>query len=175
LAVGLAFQGTLGNFAAGAMLLIFRPFKVGDVIRAGGEIGKVTEIELFTTELTTADNRRIIVPNGKIFGDTIENISHHETRRIEVSVGTDYAADTRRTRDILLEATGKVTTLLSDPAPVAVLAELGDSAVSWKVRAWCKSDDYWGALEALTEEVKLSLDAAKIGIPYPQLDVHLDK
>ncbi len=175
LAIGLAFQGTLSNFAAGAMLLIFRPFKVDDVIRAGGELGKVKEIELFTTELVTADNRRIIVPNSKIFGDTIENITYYPTRRVEVAVGAAYEADIRQTREVLLKAAKGLGGVLEDPAPEAFLSDLGDSSVNWKVRVWCNADDYWATVAGLTEAVKYAMDSAKIGIPFPQMDVHVQK
>lgn len=174
LAVGLAFQGTLSNFASGVMLLVFRPFKVGDFIRAGGESGTVKELELFVTELCTPDNRRIIVPNSKVFGDTIENVSHHPTRRVEVPVGVSYSADLQHCRAALLQAAQSLSTGLKDPAPVAVLADLGDSSVNWKVRVWCNASDFWPTTEALVEAIKTQLDAAQIEIPFPQLDVHTD-
>lgn len=175
LAVGMALQGTLGNFASGVMLLIFRPFKVGDVINAAGTVGKVFEIELFTTVLDTPDNRRIIVPNGAIFGGTIENISHHATRRCDVSVGTDYSADLDATRAVLDKAAASVAERIEDPGHQIVLASLGDSCIDWKVRVWCNSADYWGCMEATTRAVKMALDEAGIGIPFPQMDVNLEK
>ncbi len=175
LAVGLAFQGTLSNFAAGVMLLVFRPFKVGDVVSVAGVTGKVDEIGLFTTTADTPDNRRIILPNGSVFGATIENISFHATRRVDVAVGTDYGADLDQTRSILLEAAKRVPNVLGDPAPAIVLVALGDSSISWAVRVWVDSANYWPVMDALTREVKVALDEAGIGIPFPQLDVHLDK
>ncbi|MGB0953848.1 MAG: mechanosensitive ion channel family protein [Planctomycetota bacterium] len=175
LAVGMALQGTLGNFASGVMLLIFRPFKVGDVISAAGTIGKVFEIELFTTVLDTPDNRRIIVPNGAIFGGTIENISHHSTRRCDVAVGTDYGADLDATRAVLDKAAAGVAERIEDPGHQIVLASLGDSCIDWKVRVWCNSADYWGCMESTTRAIKVALDEAGIGIPFPQMDVHMDK
>lgn len=175
LAVGMALQGTLGNFASGVMLLIFRPFKVGDVVNAAGTVGKVFEIELFTTVLDTPDNRRIIVPNGAIFGGTIENISHHSTRRCDVAVGTDYGADLDATRAVLDKAAASVAERIEDPGHQIVLASLGDSCIDWKIRVWCNSADYWGCMEATTRAVKMALDEAGIGIPYPQMDVHMDK
>jgi small conductance mechanosensitive channel len=175
LAIGLAFQGTLSNFAAGAMLLAFRPFKVGDVIRTNGEIGTVAELELFTTELTTADNRRLIIPNAKVFGDTIENITHHPTRRVEIPVGVSYSADLKRCRETLLAAATDVSGVLEEPAPQAFLSELGDSSVNWKVRAWCSTADFWRVHDALVEAIKARLDGASIEIPFPQMDVHVDK
>ena len=175
LAVGLAFQGSLGNLAAGIMLLIFRPFKVGDVVSVAGQTGKIEEIDLFTTAMDTPDNRRIIIPNGTIFGATIENISHHSTRRVAVAVGTDYAADIDKTREVLLEAAKRVPGILTDPAPAVVLAELGGSSVDWSVRVWCNAADFFPVSDALTREVKYALDNAGIGIPFPQMDVHMDQ
>lgn len=175
LAIGLAFQGTLSNFASGVMLLVFRPFKVGDVINAAGVIGAVEEIELFTVELTTPDNRRIIVPNSVIFGGTIENITHHPERRVDVGVGTAYSADLDTTRKILEDAIAKVAGGLSEPEPQVFLSELGASSIDWKLRLWCKTEDYWDVRQTLMRDCKVTLDAAGIGIPFPQMDVHVDK
>lgn len=175
LAVGLAFQGTLSNFAAGAMLLVFRPFKVGDFVRVAGEAGTVKELELFTTELSTPDNRRLIIPNSKVFGDTIENVTHHPTRRVDVPVGVSYSADLRRCREVLGSAVGDVPGVLDDPAPQVFLSDLGDSSVNWAVRVWANTGDYWKVHEALVQAVKARLDEAGIEIPFPQMDVHLDR
>ncbi|MEM8598566.1 MAG: mechanosensitive ion channel domain-containing protein [Bacteroidota bacterium] len=175
LAIGLAFQGTLSNFSAGVMLLTFRPFTVGDVINAAGVVGKVDEISLFVTTMDTVDNRRIIVPNGELFGATIENITYHSTRRTDVAVGTDYSADLDATRAVLEGVFAKVDGILTEPAPQVYLSDLGDSSINWSVRAWCKAGDFWGVKEKLTRQVKVDLDAAGIGIPFPQMDVHLDK
>jgi small conductance mechanosensitive channel len=175
LAIGLAFQGTLSNFAAGAMLLVFRPFRVGDVVVVDGTIGTVQEIELFTTELTAFDNRRVIVPNASIFGSKIENLTHHPTRRVEVAVGTEYAADLDRTRGVLESVLAATEGILEDPPTQVLLAELGDSSINWKVRAWCKTEDYWTVFERLLRNSKYALDEAGIGIPFPQRDVHLDE
>jgi small conductance mechanosensitive channel len=175
IAVGLAFQGTLSNFAAGVMLLMFRPFSVGDVITVAGQTGKVNAIELFSTTLDTFDNRRFIVPNGQIFGSTIENITHHAQRRADVAVGVSYAADIDRTREVLTQAAGAVPGALADPEPAIVLLDLGDSAVNWSVRVWAKSDDFGAVKQAATRAVKVALDEAGIEIPFPQMDVHLTK
>ncbi len=177
-AVGLAFQGTLSNFAAGVLMLVFRPFKVGDVVSAAGVTGKINEIDLFTTTFDTPDNRRIIVPNSAISGGTIENISYHPHRRIEVVVGVDYSADITDTRKVLetaAETFADQTIQGEGRGSAVVLSNLGDSAVEWKVRIWVDAADYWSMLENLTAEVKRQLDAAKIGIPFPQLDIHLDR
>ncbi len=173
LAIGLALQGSLGNAAAGVMLLIFRPFKVGDLINAAGVNGKVDEIDLFVTTIDTPDNRRLIVPNGQIFGATIENVTHHETRRVDITVGAAYSASVEETRRVLLSAAAKVPGVLSDPAPVAVLTGLGASSVDWAVRVWAGRDDYWTVREALIGAVKAAMDDAYIGIPFPQMDIHL--
>ena len=173
-AVGMALKGTLGNFAAGVMLLIFKPFKIDQVVKVAGETGKVVEIDIFNTILDTPDNRRIIVPNGNVFGGTIENISHHSTRRVDVSVGSDYGADLDKTRETLLTAAKSIEQGLADPAPAIVLTELGDSSVNWSVRLWVKSEDYWAVKDELTRRVKNSLDQANIGIPFPHMEINLN-
>ena len=175
LAIGLAFQGTLGNFSAGIMLLVFRPFKVGDVVNVNGTTAKVTEIELFTTLLDTPDNRRIIMPNGNIFGNTIENITHHPTRRVDEAVGTDYDSSQEEAREVMLQVARNVEGGLSEPAPQVYLQELGGSSIDWAVRVWANTPDYWAVRERLTQQVKEALDEAGIGIPFPQMDVHLDE
>ena len=174
LAVGLAFQGTLSNFAAGVMLLAFRPFKVGDYVEIGSESGTVVEIELFHTELKTPDAKMKIVPNSKIWGDAITNYSVHPQRRVDVPVGVDYSADCDQVRGILLRVAESVEGGLADPAPAAFLKELGGSSVDWVVRVWVNTPDFWAVHERLVRDVKKALDQAEIGIPYPQMDVHLD-
>jgi small conductance mechanosensitive channel len=175
LAVGLALQGSLSNFASGVMLLIFRPFKVGDYIDAGGTAGTVQEIQLFATILDTPDNRRLIVPNGSVFGATIENVSFHPTRRCDVAVGTDYGADLDEVRAVLTKAAEALPHKLGDKDVAIVLQELGDSSIAWSVRVWVAASDFWPAKDELTRLVKKHLDDAKIGIPFPQMDVHLNK
>jgi len=174
LAVGLAFQGTLSNFASGVMLLIFRPFKVGDFVDAGGVSGVVEEIELFTVDIKTPDNKRVIVPNSAVFGSTITNYTHYDTRRVDIDVGVDYAATTEETRAKLETVPGRVEGVLEDPAPQIFLKSLGGSSVDWVVRVWCKTDDFWDVYQRTIHETKLVLDDAKLGIPFPQMDVHLD-
>lgn len=175
LAVGLAFQGSLSNLAAGVMLLVFRPFKVGDVVSTGGQTGKIDGINLFTTTMDTPDNRRIILPNSGIFGATIENLSHHPVRRVDIAVGVDYGADMDKTREVLEKAAGAVPGRLQDQDTQVILLNLGDSALDWQVRVWANTADYWTVLDAGTREVKKALDEAGIGIPFPQMDVHVDK
>ncbi len=173
-AVGMALQGTLSNFAAGIMLLIFRPFKVGDVVTVNGITGKVDEIALFTTTMDTPDNRRMILPNGSVFGSTIENISFHSTRRADVVVGVDYSADIDKTRQVLEAAARQIPGVLEDPGIGVVLTGLGASSVDWSVRMWCNAADFWAVKEQGTRQVKIALDEAGIGIPFPQMDVHVD-
>ncbi len=174
LAVGLAFQGSLGNFAAGVMLLVFRPFTVGHVVSTGGVVGKVVEIGLFSTILDTPDNRRIIVPNGAIFGATIEVISYHDVRRVDISVGVDYGSDLDRVRLVLEEAAAAVTNRVADPTPQVFLDSLGGSSIDFQVRVWGKTSDYWDTWQETTQLVYEHLNAAGIGIPFPQMDVHVD-
>lgn len=174
LAVGLAFQGTLSNFASGVMLLVFRPFKVGDWVKVDGEVGAVKEIELFTSHLSTPDNRLIIIPNSKVFGSKIENITFFEKRRVDIPVGVDYSADVDETRKALDVAVKNVEKQIEEPAPQVFLKELGDSSVNWVVRVWCKTEDYWDVYQSIIRECKKALDAAEISIPFPQMDVHLD-
>ena len=173
-AVGLALQGTLSHFAAGVMLLIFRPFGVGDRVSAADTTGSVVELGLFATLFDTPDNRRIIVPNGAIFGSTIENHTHHDTRRVDVSVGTAYDADLAATRSVLEAVAGRVEGGLDTPAPQVYLSELGASSIDWAVRVWTNTPDYWAVRERLTHQLKEALDTEGIGIPYPQMDVHVD-
>jgi len=174
LAIGLAFQGTLSNFAAGAMLLIFRPYKVGDLVNVAGHLGKVNEIELFTTSLDTPDNRRIIVPNGSIFGAVIENITYHPLRRAEIGVGTPYAADLDQVRETLERAVRNAPLVVPEPPPAVVLQELGASSINWLVRGWVRTETFIDARQAIIRAVKMELDAAGINIPFPQLDLHFD-
>lgn len=173
-AIGMAMSGMLGNIAAGVMLLLFRPFKVGDYVKAAGTEGTIDEIGLFTTMLDTPDKRRIIVPNSSIFGGNIENVSFHTTRRVAVSVGTDYGADLDKARAVMLEAAKNTEHVLTDPEPAVVLTGLGGSSIDWAVRVWVDSSNFWPVSDALTRNVKVALDEAGIGIPFPQMDVHLD-
>lgn len=173
LAVGLAFQGTLGNFSAGIMLLVFRPFKVGDVISAAGVVGGVQEIDLFTTTLDTPDNRRLIVPNGSLFGATIENITHHPVRRCDVPVGVAYGADIDATRAALARAAASISVQAEGRDPQIFLVGLGASSVDWQVRVWCPTARFWDAHQQTVQAIKRELDAAGIGIPYNTVDVNV--
>ena len=173
-AVGLAFQGTLGNFSAGVMLLVFRPFKVGDYVEVAGESGTCEHIDLFTCEFRTLDNRRLIIPNGSVFGSTITNFTGYETRRVDIDVGAEYSADLDKTRAALEKAIAKIDGAIADPPAQVFLKGLGESSVDWQVRVWCKTADYWDVWQSATRATKLALDEAGIGIPFPQQDVHFD-
>jgi small conductance mechanosensitive channel len=175
LAIGLAFQGTLANFAAGVILLIFRPFKTGHFISVGGHAGTVFEIDLFTTKIDTVDNRRIIIPNTNVFGSVIENMSEHNTRRIDLAIATPFCADVETTREIFKAAATQVPGVLPIPELEVVLIGFGPSCVDWAVRAWVKTDDYWRLREELLVQIKKGLDTARISIPFPQLDVHISQ
>ncbi len=175
LAIGLAFQGTLSNFAAGVMLLVFRPFKVGDFVRVAGELGTVEEIELFFTELKTPEAKKLVVPNSSILSAAIENFTHHDVRRVSVPVGVDYGADLDRTRAILEGCVKDIEGALADPAPQIFLSALGASSVDWEVRVWTHGDVYWDVHQRTVAAAKKALDAAGIGIPFPQMDVHFDE
>lgn len=174
-AVGMALQGTLSNFAAGVMLLIFRPFKVDEYIRVAGTEGKVEEIDLFTTRLNALDNRHLIIPNGEIFGSLLENYTRNETRRVDVNVGAAYEADLDETRRALEKAVQMVQMqgLASHENGQVYLDQLGGSSVDWQLRVWCKPQDFFDVREQLTEAAKRSLDAAGISIPFPQMDVNV--
>ncbi|MBX3246290.1 MAG: mechanosensitive ion channel [Myxococcales bacterium] len=174
LAIGLAFEGTLGNFAAGVMLLIFRPFRVGDFVDAGGVMGTVEEIELFATSLKTPDNRKIIIPNKQIGASTITNFAAYPTRRVDVEVGCDYGARVDDCRDALEEAVQRCELRIEEPAHQVFLKGLGDSSVNWVCRVWCKSEDYWALHQELVRSIHGVLAEKEIGIPFPQMDVHLD-
>lgn len=174
LAIGLAFQGTLGNFSAGVMLLVFRPFKVGDVVNIAGNTGTVAELGLFTTAIDTADGRRFIVPNGQVANGIIQNITHHPDRRADVAVGVEYSADIDATRAVLEAAVLTVEGRHPTKPHQIMLDTLGDSAVVWQVRVWCATEDYWAVRERTTRAVKMGLDAAGIGIPFPQVELHLN-
>lgn len=173
LAVGLALQGTLSNFAAGVMLLVFRPFRIGDYVDIAGTAGSAIEIGLFTVTLDTPDNVRIIVPNSTVFGQTIKNYAANETRRNDLVVGISYDDDIGKaisTIEKILTADARV---LKDPAPVVATSELGDSSVNLVVRPWCSKEDYWTLRFDLTRRIKEGLEAAGCSIPFPQQDVHL--
>lgn len=175
LAVGLALQGTLGNFAAGVMILVFKPFKVGDFVDAGGSTGTVEELGIFSTTLKTPNNEQVIVPNGKVFGDTITNFGANPIRRVNIEVGCDYSADIDDCRAALEKAFAHIPDMIQEPAPQIFLSSLGGSSVDWNVRVWANTPQYWDVHQQTVRAIKKVLDEAEIGIPFPQMDVHLDK
>lgn len=173
LAVGLALQNSLANFASGVMLIVFRPFKAGDFVEAGGTMGVVEVINIFSTTMRTGDNREVIVPNGAIYGSNIINYSARETRRIDLVFGVGYDDDLRKAREIMQQVIDADERILKDPEVVIAVNELGASSVDFVVRPWVKSDDYWAVRWDLIEKIKVAFDENGITIPYPQRDVHL--
>jgi small conductance mechanosensitive channel len=173
LAIGLALQGSLGNFAAGVLMIIFKPFKVGDFIEGAGTAGTVEKIEIFTTQLKSPDNKTIIVPNAKMTGDNIVNYTMKGTRRVELVFGISYDDDIDKARSIIQEVIDQDERVLKNPEPQIVVAELADSSVNFKVRTWTSSDDYWSFFFDTTEKVKKRFDAQGVTIPFPQRDVHV--
>jgi small conductance mechanosensitive channel len=175
LAVGFALQSSLSNLASGVMLIVFRPFKQGDYVEAGGAAGTIEEVAIFNTVMKSPDNRKIIVPNGSIIGGSITNYSAHPTRRIDLVFGIGYDDDIRKAKQILERIVSEDGHVLEDPAPVVAVLELADSSVNFAVRPWVKTADYWDVYFDLTEKIKLTFDAEGISIPYPQTDVHLHR
>ena len=173
LAVGLALQGSLGNFAAGVLMIIFKPFKVGDFIDGGGVAGTVEKIEIFTTQLKTPDNKTIIIPNAKITGDNITNFNVKGTRRVDFVFGISYGDDIDKARGIIKEIIDQDERVMKEPEPAIVVSELGDSSVNFTVRAWTAVGDYWSFYFDTIENVKKQFDAQGVSIPFPQRDVHI--
>ncbi len=173
LAVGLALQGSLSNFAAGVLIVLFRPYKVGDFIEAAGIAGVVEQVQILTTVLKTGDNKQIIVPNGQIMDSIITNYSANETRRIDMVVGVSYGDDLDKVRSTLQALVDAEERILDEPACTIAVSELADSSVNFVVRPWVKTADYWGVMFDLTEAIKKRFDQEDISFPFPQQDVHL--
>lgn len=173
LAVGLALQGSLANFAAGVILILFKPFKVGDFIIAGGEMGTVKEIQIFNTILAHPDNRKVIVPNAQVTGGTITNFSAIENRRVDLVFGISYNDDIKKAKEALERAIAAEPRILKDPKPVIAVSELADSSVNLVCRPWVKPGDYWDVYFSVTERGKIELEKSGITIPFPQRDVHM--
>ncbi len=173
LAIGLALQNSLGNFASGVMLVLFRPFTKGDFVEAGGTSGTVEEVGIFTTVLNTPDNRRIIVPNGQITNDTITNYSAYDTRRIDLVIGVGYSDDLKKARATIDRAIRAHEKVLEDPEPAILLMELADSSVNFAVRPWVQASDYWVVRSELMEQIKAALEEAGCQIPFPQRDIYV--
>jgi len=173
LAVGLALQGSLGNFAAGVLIVLFRPYRVGDYVEAGGIAGTVEEVQIFTTVLITPDNKKIIVPNGQIMSGTITNYSAKETRRVDLVAGVSYSDDLDKVKGVLQAIIDADARIQKDPAPTIAVLALADSSVNFAVRCWTKTSDYWSVFFDLNEQIKKRFDTEGISIPFPQRDVHL--
>ncbi|MDT8323476.1 MAG: mechanosensitive ion channel [Bacteroidota bacterium] len=173
LAIGLALQGSLSNFASGVMLIVFRPFRAGDYVEAGGVSGSVQEVSIFTTVLLTPDKKRVIVPNAQITSSPITNYSAEETRRIDFVFGIGYGDDLKKAKEVMTQVVTADDRVLKDPAPTIAVMELADSSVNFVVRPWVKTADYWDVYFDITERMKLRLDEEGISIPFPQRDVHL--
>jgi len=173
LAVGLALKDSLGNFAAGVMLVMFRPFSKGDVVEVAGVTGKVEEVRIFSTIMTTPDNKRIIIPNGQVAAGTITNYTANDTRRVDLVFGVGYDDDLKKAREVLTRICAEHPLVLQEPATSIFVLNLGDSSVDFAVRPWAKTDDYWAVWGDLLENGKRELEAAGCSIPFPQRDVHL--
>ena len=173
LAVGLALQGSLANFAAGVMVIIFRPYRIGDYVEAGGVSGTVEDVQIISTELSTPDNRKIIVPNGQMMSGAVVNYSAHATRRVDLTVGVGYDDDIDTVRRVLESVVADDPRVLSEPAPNIRMNAMGDSSITWIVRPWVQASDYWDVYWEMTEEIKRRFDREGISIPFPQRDVHL--
>lgn len=173
LAIGLALQGSLANFAGGVLILMFRPYRVGDFIETNGHMGSVKSIEIFNTVMTTGDNKTIIIPNGAVSNNPITNFSMQDTRRVDIDFGISYDDDLRIGKDVLIKLIEADERIHSDPAPMVVISSLGDSCVNITTRSWVDSGNYWPVYFDLMENSKLALEAAGLSIPYPQQDVHM--
>jgi small conductance mechanosensitive channel len=173
LAVGLALQGSLANFAGGVLILLFKPFKVGDFIDTGGHAGSVSAIHIFNTILKTPDNKTIIIPNGELSSGSITNFSTEATRRVDMTFGIGYGDDLKKAKDVLGSLINNDSRVLKDPAPTIAVSELADSSVNFVVRAWVNTADYWGLFFDMQERVKLEFDKQGISIPFPQRDIHI--
>jgi small conductance mechanosensitive channel len=173
LAIGLALKDSLGNFAAGVMLVMFRPFSKGDFVEVAGVAGKVDEVRIFSTILTTGDNKQVIIPNGQVAADTITNYTAKDTRRIDMVFGVGYDDDLKVARDVLTRVCSRHPKVLKEPALNIFVLNLGDSSVDFAVRPWAKTEDYWTVRGDVLEQAKVELEAAGCNIPYPQTDVHL--
>ncbi|MGB0723203.1 MAG: mechanosensitive ion channel family protein, partial [Gammaproteobacteria bacterium] len=173
LAVGLALQGSLANFASGVMIILFRPFKAGDFVEIAGVAGIIEEVQIFTCRLRTGDNKAMYIPNGKIMGDNIVNYSANKTRRVDMVFGCGYDDDIRAAKALLHKLVAEDPRILDDPAPTIGVLELGDNSVNFAVRPWVNASDYWPVYFDMHEKVKIAFDEAGLSIPYPQRDVHI--
>lgn len=175
LAVGLALQGALANFAGGVLILIFKPFKVGDYIEASGHAGVVNSIQVFSTTLLTPDNKKIVIPNGNLSNNSVVNYSAEKTRRVDFTFGIGYEDDIKKAKEVLLKVVSDNEFVLKEPEPFIGVSELADSSVNFAVRVWVNSENYWNVYFNVMENVKIAFDKESISIPYPQMDVHTYK
>lgn len=175
LAVGLALQGSLSNFASGVLMIIFRPFKLGDYVEAGGKAGTVEDIQIFATQLKTPDNKVVIIPNSAIMDDSIVNYSRKPMRRVDLKIGVSYDAYLPDVKELLTKTVQANEKVLHDEGYKIAVLELADSSVNFVIRVWSKTPEYWDVYFELTESIKLALDENNISIPYPQMDVHMQK
>jgi small conductance mechanosensitive channel len=173
LAIGLALQGTLSNVAAGVMILIFRPFKIGDYVEAGGQAGTIKAVTLFITEMVTPDNVQIIVPNSQIWGSSVVNYSFHDTRRLDLALGISYEDNIEMAVEAINQTIAADGRVLKDPEPLVAVSDLADSSVNFVIRVWCNASDYWTLKFAMTRALKEKMDSEGISIPYPQQTVHM--
>jgi len=173
LAIGLALQGSLANFAGGVLILLFKPFKVGDFINAQDHAGTVDAIKIFFTTLKTPDNKTIVIPNGALSNSAIVNFSTEAQRRVDMTFGIGYSDDVRKAKSVLKRLVDSDPRILKEPEPAILVSELADSAVNFSVRVWCKAEDYWGVYFDMHEKVKLEFDKENISIPFPQQDIHV--
>lgn len=175
LAIGLALKDSLANFASGVMIVIFRPFKLGDLVEVAGLVGKIEEIKIFSTVIVTPDNKSIIIPNGQITSDAITNHSAKPVRRVDLTMGVGYDDDLKKAQAIMMKVMQDHPLVLDEPAPSMILKELADSSVNFSVRPWAKTEDFWAVYSDMLEQFKAELEAGGCNIPYPQTDVHLHK
>jgi len=175
LAVGFALQGSLSNFAGGVLIILFKPYKIGDYIGAAGVAGTVVEIQIFATLLNTPDNKRIVIPNGKLSNDTITNYSKNSTRRVDITFGVGYDDDLDKAKSVLVEIARSQEKVLKDPGIFVEIIEYGDSSVNIVYRVWCNAPDYWNVYFHSMKMAKIEFDKANISIPYPQMDLHMEK
>ena len=175
LAIGLALQGSLGNFAGGVLILLFKPYGIDDLIEAQGHVGVVKEVQIFNTILLSPDNKRVIIPNGAISNGAIINYSAEDKRRVDLVIGIAYESDVPKAKEVLMQVLRNNQWALSDPAPLVAVSELADSSVNLVVRPWCKPSDYWDIYFSVTEQAKAALESNGITIPFPQTDVHIHR
>ncbi len=173
LAIGLALQGSLSNFAAGFLIIVLKPFRAGDYVEGAGVAGSIEEVGMFSTEMKTVDNKKVFIPNAKLLGDNIINYSAKKTRRVDFKLGVGYDDDLAKVKKVIGEVIKMQDNLLTDPEPFIGLSELGDSSVNFAVRVWCNTPDYWAVYFKMMEDFKIEFDKNGISIPFPQRDVHL--